>query len=342
MTVTAGLDVGGAHLKVALAEDNRIIAVEQIPCPLWQGFDKLDAALIAAQPLVQRADRRAVTMTGELSDLFSDRKSGVERLVERLSAELGPEARFWMGQRGFGPASDAIAFVDDVASTNFLATAELVARRVKDALLIDMGSTTTDIIPVGQGRVLAQGLTDADRLATGELVYTGLSRTAVMAVANAATLKGRPQGLSREYFATMADVRRILGELPEGVDQHATADGRGKSLGESVARFARMFGCDAADAGLDEWMLAARAISDAQQRSIIDGCRQVLAASSIPDNARVVAAGIGADVVAAIAKGAGRQSVSFGEMAGASDGNVLGATRCAPAAALALLLAEAS
>lgn len=342
MTLTAGLDVGGAHLKVALAEDDRIVAVEQIPCPLWQGFDKLEAALIAAEPLTRRARRHAVTMTGELSDLFSDRKSGVERLVERLSAELGPQARFWMGQRGFGSAKEAVTFAGDVASTNFLATAELVARRLRDALLIDMGSTTTDIIAIGNGRVLAQGLTDADRLATGELVYSGLTRTAVMAVATAATLKGRAQGLAREYFATMADVRRILGELPDGVDQHATADGRGKSLEESLSRLARIFGCDAGDAKLDDWLIAAREIADVQQRSIIDGCRQVLAASTVSDAAQVVAAGIGADVVAAIAKSAGRGSITFGEIAGASDAAALGATRCAPAAAVALLIDDGS
>jgi len=107
MTITAGLDVGGAHLKVALVEADRTVAVSQFPCPLWQGIDKLDAALSAAQPLLSRADHFGVTMTGELSDLFSDRKSGVETLVSRIDRELGSRARFWMGQRGFGSADEA-------------------------------------------------------------------------------------------------------------------------------------------------------------------------------------------------------------------------------------------
>src|SRR3990170_4301725 len=90
MAVVAGLDVGGAHLKVALVEDGRVVAVEQLSCPLWQGMDKLVDALAEARPLLRRAGHHGVTMTGELSDHFRDRKAGVEALVARLAAEFGP------------------------------------------------------------------------------------------------------------------------------------------------------------------------------------------------------------------------------------------------------------
>ncbi len=56
------------------------------------------------------------------------------------------------------------------------------------------------------------------------------------------------QRLAAGHFANMADVRRILGELPDGVDQHDTLDGHGKTINESVTRFARCFGRDAIDA----------------------------------------------------------------------------------------------
>jgi uncharacterized hydantoinase/oxoprolinase family protein len=83
MAITAGYDVGGAHLKVALAEDGRTIAARQIACPLWQGLDALDAAFAEAAPLLARADRHAATMTGELCELFPDRPSGVTAIVDR-------------------------------------------------------------------------------------------------------------------------------------------------------------------------------------------------------------------------------------------------------------------
>lgn len=340
MSVVVGYDVGGAHLKVARIEDRRPVAVRQILCPLWQGMDKLDAALAEARPLAAGAQVAAVTMTGELSDLFDTRASGVAALADRLAAEHGPNVRFWMGGNGWGDAASAKARPAEVASTNFLATADAIARRGPDTLLIDMGSTTTDIIAIGGGRVVAHGLTDADRLVTGELVYTGLTRTALMAVADDVPFRGVRQRIVREYYATTADARRALGTLPDGVDLHATADGRGKSRAESVARLARMLGRDAADGSDADWRSAAAAILDRQVASILDGARQVLSRTPLPPVAPVVAAGIGSEVVAEIAQRLGRHVVGFGELVGAEGEVAVWATRCAPAVAVALLCAE--
>jgi probable H4MPT-linked C1 transfer pathway protein len=339
MGITAGLDVGGAHLKVAVAADRRIVHVEQIACPLWLGMTHLDQALALARPLLHNAETIAITMTGELSDLFASRREGVETLVKKLDATYEDAARFWMGQRGFGSAAEAIAHVADTASTNFLATATLVGRRLNEALLIDMGSTTTDIIAITNGEPRPIGLSDATRLATGELVYTGLTRTAVMGVTAAAHFRETPQGLCREYLATLADVRRILGQLPDGVDQHATADGRSKSLGDSVARLARMFGRDAADGTQSDWRAAAAEIAEAQMRSIADGYDTVAIRTELPASAPVVVAGIGAGVIAAsLVARSGRDTVYFGELAHAVDSMVAAATHAAPAVAVALLL----
>ena len=337
MSITAGLDVGGAHLKVARTENGRIVAVAQIACPLWLGMQHLDSALTEARQLLEGASTVAVTMTGELSDLFTDRREGVGVLVGKLTNALSGAPRFWMGQRGMGSAGDAIAHHADVASTNFLATATFVARRCPEALLLDMGSTTTDIIPIADGTPVPIGLTDADRLTTQELVYTGLTRTAVMAVATECDFKGRRQGLCREYFATIADVRRILGELPEGVDQHQTADRRGKSVAESIARLARMFGRDADDGTADDWRHAAQDIADAQRASIEAGCRTVLARASLRADAPLILAGIGAGVLALVSKSLGHRALSFGDLAGAQGELAVRATHCAPAVSVALL-----
>jgi probable H4MPT-linked C1 transfer pathway protein len=340
MTTTAGLDVGGAHLKVALVEAGRTIAVSQFLCPLWQGLEKLDAALSAAQSLLSRADRFGVTMTGELSDLFSDRKSGVETLVGRIDRELGSRASFWMGLRGFGSADEARRHHTDVGSTNFLATAAFVATQIPDALLIDFGSTTADIVAVMGGKPVARGLTDAERQTSGELVYTGYTRTAVMGVTTRAPFKGRMQGLAREYLSTMADVHRILGDLRDGVDQHATADGRGKSLDESIARFARMFGRDAHEGTLEDWRASAEFVRIAQLTSIEEGISAVLADTAITANAPLVAAGTGASEVACIAERLGRPHVVFGDLATAADDCRTWATACAPAVSVAHLLSR--
>ena len=98
MTITAGYDVGGAHLKVALVENDRLVAVRQIVCPLWQGLDRFDAALDEAAELTGAATLHAVTMTAELTEIFESRASGrrrdcakIARTVRRRDSRLhGP------------------------------------------------------------------------------------------------------------------------------------------------------------------------------------------------------------------------------------------------------------
>jgi Predicted transcriptional regulator/sugar kinase len=275
-----------------------------------------------------------------LSDLFPDRRAGTETLIERVTQEFGDRAHFWMGLKGFGSGLEAKANAADVASTNFLATAALVATQLRDALIIDFGSTTADLIPVKGGKVVPQGVVDADRLASGELVYSGLTRTAVMAVATTGVFKGRQQGLAREYLATMADVRRILGDLPDGVDLHATADGRGKSVEESLARLARMFCRDAAEGSVEDWRQSASVIAEAQMRSLRDAAHEVIGRAALPADAPVVTAGIGAAQAASLARTLGRTSLSFGDLVKATDDCRIAATYSAPAVAVALLAAS--
>lgn len=339
MSTIAGLDVGGAHLKVALVENGKAVAVEQFVCPLWQGLDKLDAALVAAAPLTSRADRFAITMTGELSDLFESRAAGVTTLVHRLAAAFPAPLSFWLGPTGLAATADALARPAEVGSTNFLATATLVAARYRDGVLLDFGSTTADIVPLNDGKPAAMGLTDAERQLTGELVYTGFTRTAVMGVTSTALFKGARTTLAREYLATMADVRRVLDELEDGLDLHATADGRGKSVGESVARLARMLGREAGDGSLEDWRATARGIAEAQMRSIHDGLLQVLSRRPSIAAGPLVTAGIGTDAAAALALRCGLEPIAFGAMIDAAPSVRRAATHSAPAVAVALLAA---
>lgn len=337
MSVRAGLDVGGAHLKVACTQDGRLTAVRQFPCPLWMGLDHLDAALQKARPLLADATAVAITMTGELSDVFPDRITGVETLIDRLSKEFPGKARFWIGAHGLGPAEHARRNPRDVGSTNFLASAALAGRRIPDALLIDFGSTTADIIPIRNATPAPAGLTDAVRQTTGELVYTGYTRTAVMAVTGQAPFQGQWVTLAREYLATVADVRRVLGVDLTEIDQHATADGKDKSIASSTARLARMLGRDADEGSAGDWHTAAAYVREMQLRSIHDGATQVLSKARLPGGAPVIAAGIGARDVAAIATRLERPVVSFAQLTGAEGGLEFWAAACAPAVALALM-----
>ena len=124
-----GLDIGGAHLKAAqVTQAGHVVAALQLPCALWLGLDRLEQALAEAVGRLQPIDRLAITMTGELADLFPDRATGVARLVEATLAALpGARPRLWAGQRGFVPVAEAAEHAAAIASANWLASAGLAA-----------------------------------------------------------------------------------------------------------------------------------------------------------------------------------------------------------------------
>jgi (4-(4-[2-(gamma-L-glutamylamino)ethyl]phenoxymethyl)furan-2-yl)methanamine synthase len=338
MQSTIGWDVGGAHLKAARAEGGRIVDVVQAPCPLWLGLDRLTDALDVVTARLGAAERHAATMTAELADIFPGRAEGVATLASMLARHLHPAVvRIYGGRAGFLPVEAASAHVDDIASANWHASASLAARFVGDALFVDMGSTTTDIVPLGGGRVRAAGYTDAERLACGELVYTGLTRSFVMALTPRAPMAGAWTTLACEYFANTADVYRILGELPDDADQLPTADHREKTVAASIGRLARMVGRDAASADQAAWRELAAWFAEAQLRQILDGAHVVLSRVVVPGDAPVIAAGVGRRVVARLAARLGRPCLDFAELVSAGAGACEWAGFCAPAVAVALL-----
>jgi probable H4MPT-linked C1 transfer pathway protein len=244
-------------------------------------------------------------------------------------------ARFYAGAAGFVGSDDVEIRAAQIASANWRATAELVALRVPEALLIDVGSTTTDLIPVAAGKIASVGADDAQRLAAGELVYSGMTRSFVMAMAPRAPFRGAWTPLMNEYFASSADVYRILGVLPDGADLMSTADGREKTISASCARLARMIGREAVEADASEWRALARWFAEAQTRDICDAALLRLSRGDVAADAPVVAAGIGEPITAEVARRLGRPWRTFASLIGAPAE----ASRCAPAAAVAMLAA---
>ena len=341
MTRVTGWDLGGANIKAASAEAGRIGQVVQIPCPILASPTKFDTAVAEAPRLLASPDLHAVTMTGELSDVFDNRAQGVAYLIELMQEVAGGVSlRIYAGAAGFLPPEVAKRRPLEVASANWHATASLVARHYNDALLVDIGTTTTDIVPVRDGKVASHGQTDAERLTEGELVYCGVVRTPVMAIAQSAPFRGRPQRIAAERFATMADVFRLTGELPGDADPYPAADSRGKSLEESAARLARMLGRDAGEADLAEWVALARHFADAQLAGIERAARTVTERESLPAEAPVAGAGVGRFLAAQLALRLGRPYIDFADLIETAAETRESAARCAPAVAVTLLATE--
>jgi (4-(4-[2-(gamma-L-glutamylamino)ethyl]phenoxymethyl)furan-2-yl)methanamine synthase len=335
MSVVIGWDIGGVHLKAVRAENGRIVKAAQYASPLRAGTERLLEAFAQARDEMGRAERNVVTMTGELADTFQSRADGVEQLAMLAARELDGMS-IYAGPGGYVRPEDARSHCAEIASANWHAAATLVGKRLSDAVLIDFGSTTTDIIPIARGKVAARGYTDAERLAAGELVYTGLVRGFVMATAERAPLRGSWLPLINENFATMADVHRILGTLPAGADMMVTADGREKTIEASCARLARMVGCDASDADDTAWHRLAQWFAEAQTRTITDATMLVMSACTMAP-APVVAAGIGLTVIAEVTRRLRCACTSFHELFDVAPEARVGVCHCAPAAALAWL-----
>ena len=336
-----GWDIGGAHLKLAVISAGVVSAVRQVACPLWQGIAQLRAGLQALRAEFEFDGAvHAVSMTGELCDIFASRAAGVTAILAVFEEVVAGKIVVYAGAQGWFNVAQSRQHSAAVASMNWHATAAFIARR-EAALVIDIGTTTTDLLPVNR-TVAVRGRTDAERLQYGELIYTGVCRTPVMAVCKAVPVRGAWRAIAAEYFANMADVYRLTGELPVGVDLHPTADGRAADVPHSAARLARMVCEDFASAEQAALVACARFIREQQLAQIQQGIALLESANpGAISHATYIGAGAGEFLARRIAAINGARYRTFAAVAEVSEQCAWLATVCAPAVALAKLIAEA-
>lgn len=342
-TTCIGWDIGGAHLKLArFSADGALVGANQYATPLWRGLETLERQFAEIRDDAGNVNAiHALTMTGELVDLFPDRQTGVGRLLDSFFDHF-PTARtsVFAGAMGFLPEPDARREAGSVASANWFATARCVAQSVANGVLLDVGSTTTDIVPVRQCAPCNRGWTDQERLQYDELVYTGVVRTPVMALVRRVPVHGRWQNVMAEYFATAADVYRITGELSTSADLHETADQRGKSMPESMVRLARMVGAEAVPGDGSTWRALAEHIAGRQLQILERALARVVAGLNQDLPITVVGTGAGEFLARKLARRAGHQYTAFADMF-ATDGVAWhDINTCAPAVAVASLLRQ--
>jgi probable H4MPT-linked C1 transfer pathway protein len=338
-----GWDIGGAHLKVAqLAGDGSVVAVRQVACPLWHGIGELARACAALKlPIDAHGAIHAVTMTGELCDIFPDRASGVQAIIAEFLKHVGTASRVQIFGGYAGWLSPEVACGEAataVASANWLALAAYIAEVVGDGLLVDIGSTTTDVIPISAGLVQSVGRDDASRLASEELVYTGVVRTPVVSVCSSVPYRGHRQPLVGEVFATMADVYRLLNLISEHHDLMPAADGAGKDRRASARRLARMLGVDLDSSDAAEMDSVAAYLARRQRQRIEEAIALVLSRdASSSSGETLIGAGAGRFVVEDIARIHGLRYRSFDALLGVDTSVADYVAIAAPAVAAAKL-----
>src|SRR5256885_8328830 len=293
MTAVLGWDVGGVNTKVARVVRGTVAAARAQPYEIHRD-PAARGALLARLAAEQRAAgaAHAVTMTAELSQFFRTKREGVRFVLDAVTAAF-PEAdvRVYAADGRFLSVAGARIEPLAVAAANWAATAQLVAQSVSETILIDTGTTTTDIIPIAGGRVAARGRTDHERLREGELVYTGALRTPAEAIAHTVVLHGAPIGVSAEGFALAGDVHLWLGNLAPEDYTVPTPDGRpatrqfaGERLAPAICPDRELLGQAAIDA-------IARSLADPQIGRVSAALRR--AAPRVPGGPRAPGSGAG-------------------------------------------------
>jgi (4-(4-[2-(gamma-L-glutamylamino)ethyl]phenoxymethyl)furan-2-yl)methanamine synthase len=356
-----GWDIGGANIKVATSSG----VAKSFEFPLWKQPGELSAKLTQIAMQFPPHEHWAITMTGELADCYFDKAEGVRHIVAAVES-----ARAWVASPGCAEvcgghspeaqapeggsagsarslatsyftvegelitAAEALDHPTRVAAANWRATAEWCAAEglIREGLLVDIGSTTTDIIPITAGRPAPRGLSDTQRLMDRELVYTGVARTPICALAAELPFGESWCPVAAEFFATTADAYFLLGEA--SIDSTiATADGRPLDETNCIARLARCIGADSSTFTSADALRAAHYVRELQIIRIASAIKHV----SSEWHCELFFCGQGEFLAAEIAECVGSHSQTLSSLLQPNDSPV---SRCAPAYAVTRLAAE--
>lgn len=256
-----GLDIGGANTKAA-SSDGWFVSSTYLP--LWKGCD-LEGTLDNIRQGAGPVKAVGVTITGELADCYPTKKDGIEH-ISSVVKRVFPEATFFGSDgRFYEDTSDHTLF----SAANWSASARFVGRMHKNVLFIDIGSTTTDIIPIMESQPKAC-MTDFERLSNGELIYAGTLRTNIAALLRKAEVKGKSVRTSSELFAITGDAHVLLDYIDDADYTCDTPDGAGKDKNAAALRLARVVCCDLEELSMDD----ARDIAGQAHRQLLDDLKE--------------------------------------------------------------------
>lgn len=215
--------------------------------PIWKKPDKLVTILLDLKKRIysKNPDSMSLTMTAELSDVFKSKKEGVYYILDSASQAFNNDSYSVLNIGAkLITVDEAKTDPMEVAGANWVATGWLVSNKIENCVIIDVGSTSTSIIPIINGKISAKGETDFEKLIVGELVYTGALRTNIAAIVNEVPVGEKKVSISSEFFSQSGDVHLILGNLNQEDYLVETPDKRGKESIDAMRRLARIVCAD--------------------------------------------------------------------------------------------------
>ncbi|NHJ46816.1 MAG: hypothetical protein FK733_03420 [Asgard group archaeon] len=278
-----GLDIGGANTKYVLLEykDNKskLLFSDSEYFPIWKRLQYLDQFLLKIKENLEdkfdKIDSVAFVTTAELADCFQTKEEGITSICLAVSKIFKDPVILDINGDFLNTAVATKRWLD-VAATNWYASAALLGLKIPNAIIIDIGSTTTDFVPIFDHKIVANGKNDLDRLAWNELIYSGLLRTNVIAITHHVTVQSNKIPTASEYFATTGDVYYLLDDINQNEFSSETADGKPVTKKNSLARLARIVCADVNQLSIDEILDIAKQVKTKQIEMLVIALKKVL------------------------------------------------------------------
>ncbi|MCJ7721337.1 H4MPT-linked C1 transfer pathway protein [Candidatus Bathyarchaeota archaeon] len=284
MVNVLGLDIGGANTKAAFLKAQNATTKELRTAleyfPIWKNgksqlpkvLEKLKKKLTNSTTL----DGVGVTITAELSDAYMTKKEGIHHVLDCVCQVFGETPLFVLDvDANLLSVEEAHDEPLRVASANWAATGWITKQMNKNCIVVDVGSTTTSIIPIVNGKIAAEGRTDLEKLQNRELVYSGSLRTNIATIVNCIPVRGTITRVSSELFSQSGDVHLLLGNIAEEEYTAETCDGRGKTRREAASRLARVVCADTDMLTEQDILDIAKFVYDRQVEQIACGLKHV-------------------------------------------------------------------
>lgn len=280
-----GLDIGGANTDCTIIEieDNEVTSMKNKReyFPMWKNNHQLQKCLRKLTIDDQDIDVVCVSMTAELADGYCSKIEGVLDISNQVMKAFNDKKVYFVTFDGLKSYDELKKDPLSAAAANWIGTSEVIKYIEKDCIFMDIGSTTTDIIPIKNHKECALGHTDLERLSTGELIYTGMLRTNLTSIVHKVPIHNKNTGVSSELFTITADVHRILGNITENEYTCPTPDGNKKDVISCKRRLARLVCADLDMLEDEEIIKLAKYIENKQINQIYSGLKEVVERTKI-------------------------------------------------------------
>ena len=242
--VYIGWDIGGANTKICVFDSNfNIIRVECININIWSNFIELNNLFNKiSKDYSLDIISNYITITAESCDNFSDRKNGILSILKNCNSFILGHKLFYTNQDRYIDFDSAKNNPEILYSTNWILTSKFVNKSDNIHLIIDIGSTTTDLIY--KNIDVEENINDHLRLINNTLLYAGVIRTPISMLLNKVSYFSKSIPLVNEVFSTTGDVFNLTNDINFEKLDYLGADNLEYSKENSFKRLARSIGLD--------------------------------------------------------------------------------------------------